>query len=137
MSKAARRRRSRSASQMGSWLAPLLAIAVLGYLWVGPFTPVAIAVGGAAVMLWLLFAAPVTCGASGREGRCRNNATGLLRGCWIRQHRWQKLKTIGIRPTWQKLNRGLWGEPQQNLATVATLLSIVTGLRGALEWAFG
>ncbi len=49
-------------------------------------------------VLHFSFVTPVWCGAVTREGRlCRNNAHGLLLGCHLREHRWQKL-TLAIAP---------------------------------------
>lgn len=130
---AKRRKRSRRpSSSVGPWAGPLLATAVVGYLWFGPVTPVVIAVGAGAITLWLLFAAPAICGVEGRDGRCRNNAVGWLRGCWLRQHKWQKLRLVAIGPTWKKLTHGLWHPPAQALATTSTLLSILTMVRGLI-----
>jgi hypothetical protein len=42
--------------------------------------------------LYLLVQAPLVCAAAGREGPCRNNSHGILLGCWIRQHKWQRVK---------------------------------------------
>jgi len=56
---------------------------------------------GAAVILalslaalgYFLFQAPMWCGAETRKGEwCRNNSHGLVRGCSIRQHKWQRVK---------------------------------------------
>ena len=58
---------------------------VLGWLWFWP-------------CLWplsgiFLLQAPVSCGAETRKGEWRRkNSHGLLRGCSIRQHKWQRLK---------------------------------------------
>ena len=48
----------------------------------------------AASTLYFLLSAPLRCIAMGRQGRCRNNAQGLLRGCWIREHKWQGVKAL-------------------------------------------
>lgn len=46
-----------------------------------------------AALGYFLFQAPVWCGAETRKGEwCRKNSHGLLRGCSIRQHKWQRLK---------------------------------------------
>ncbi|WP_159054086.1 MULTISPECIES: hypothetical protein [Streptomyces] len=45
-------------------------------------------------ILYFLLQAPLRCIAMGRQGRCRNNAQGLLRGCWIREHKWQGFKAL-------------------------------------------
>ena len=46
-----------------------------------------------AALGYFLFQAPMWCGAETRKGDwCRNNSHGLLRGCSLRQHKWQRLK---------------------------------------------
>lgn len=71
-------------------------ILVLGILaWasdvIGPGVFVLVA---AVSVLYFLLHAPLRCIAMGRKGRCRNNAQGLLRGCHIREHKWQGLKAL-------------------------------------------
>lgn len=61
---------------------------------------------------YFLFQAPLWCGAITREGTlCRNNSSGLLIGCHLREHKWQKLRMAFIPKAWQELNRGLWATP--------------------------
>lgn len=46
-----------------------------------------------AALGYFLFQAPMWCGAETRSGDwCRHNSHGLLRGCSLRQHRWQRMK---------------------------------------------
>jgi hypothetical protein len=46
-----------------------------------------------AALGYFLFQAPMWCGAETRTGEwCRKNSHGLLRGCSIRQHKWQRVK---------------------------------------------
>jgi hypothetical protein len=46
-----------------------------------------------AALGYFLLQAPVWCGAETRKGEwCRNNSHGLLRGCSIRQHKWQRVR---------------------------------------------
>jgi hypothetical protein len=46
-----------------------------------------------AALGYFLLQAPMWCGAETRRGEwCRKNSHGLLRGCSIRQHKWQRLK---------------------------------------------
>ena len=77
-------------------------------------------------LVWVLFLAPVWCGAVTRKhGPCRNNSWGLLLGCHLREHRWQKFKMMFVNRRWQQLNRGLWSSPAEVLATVSGLITIV------------
>jgi len=72
----------------------LLALLYLGWFHYG-FDPVVLGILSTLLVFYGLFQAPVPCCAVGREGLCRNNARGLLRGCWIRQHRWQNARGCG------------------------------------------
>lgn len=86
-------------------------------------------------LLWALFFAPVWCGAVTRKGQfCRNNSWGLLLGCHLREHRWQKFKMMFVSRRWQQLNRGLWSSPGAVLATVSGLISIVLFLEVIVQW---
>ena len=50
---------------------------------------------------------------------------GLLLGCHLREHRWQKFKMMFVNRRWQQLNRGLWSSPAEVIATVSGLIAIV------------
>jgi hypothetical protein len=78
--------------------------------------------------LWALFLAPAWCGAANRQTGefCRNNSWGLLLGCHIRQHKWQKFKMLFLERRWGQLTRGLWSSPGAALATISGLISIYT-----------
>ena len=84
----------------------------------------------AAVLLWSFFQAPVTCGAPvrGRDDGCRNNAAGLLMGCHIRQHRWQKLKMSIVRRRVRDFCSGLFSDGKATLVTLAAVGSFISGL---------
>jgi hypothetical protein len=50
-----------------------------------------------AAVAYFLFQAPLWCGAVTRDGGlCRNNSSGVLIGCYLREHKWQKLKLVFI-----------------------------------------
>jgi hypothetical protein len=67
-------------------------IAVAGFFLHNVGLAVVIALGLAALG-YFLFQAPVWCGAETRKKEwCRKNSHGLLRGCSIREHKWQRLK---------------------------------------------
>jgi hypothetical protein len=77
-------------------------------------------------LIWALFLAPVWCGAVTRKGQsCRNNSWGLLLGCHLREHRWQKFKMMFVTRRWQQLNRGLWSSPAAILATVSGIITVI------------
>lgn len=94
---------------------------------VGPVVVVALS---AVTLLWSLFQAPVTCDAPvrGRTDGCRNNASGLLMGCWIRQHRWQKLKMLLLRRRIREFCSGLFSDGKATIVTLAGIGSFTSGL---------
>jgi hypothetical protein len=85
---------------------------------------------------YFLIQAPVWCGAITRGGRlCRNNSTGLLLGCHLREHKWQKIKMTFAPKMWRERNRGLWASPKEVLAMlggVALLVPLVIALAPVL-----
>ena len=87
---------------------------------------VAVLVLAGLALLYLLVQAPLTCGAPGRDGPCRNNSRGILLGCWIRQHKWQRVKTLFVSQRWGDLARTLLGSAKDALATVSALIAIGT-----------
>jgi hypothetical protein len=67
-------------------------IAVAGYLLHDLKLAVILALSLAALG-YFLFQAPMWCGAQTRKGEwCRKNSHGLLRGCSLRQHKYQRLR---------------------------------------------
>lgn len=82
---------------------------------------------------YLLLLAPVVCMTPTREGlACRNNSRGLLLGCWIRQHKWQRLKQAFVPARWRELVRSLFGSAKDCLATVSALIAIGTAAAAAI-----
>jgi len=116
------------------WGIPALIIAV--GCWVGLVAgKFAASVAGVILVLsvaavaYFLFQAPLWCGAVTRDGTlCRNNSSGLLIGCHLRQHKWQKLKLAFIPKAWSELNRGLWASPRDGVATLGGMGSAVSAL---------
>jgi len=106
-------------------------IALLGLVaaWIGGASLSLIVVLSLVSAIYLAFQAPFWCCAVNRDGTlCRKNAHGVLMGCSLRQHKWQKLKMTVVPHSWRTLNRGLWGSPVQGLTTLATLATIVSGI---------
>lgn len=101
-----------------------LMVAVAGAI--GHLATVAVLVLAGLAFLYLLFQAPLVCGAPGREGPCRNNSHGILLGCWIRQHKWQRVKRLFISQKWSDLARSLLGSAKDALATISALIAIGT-----------
>jgi|ERR1022692_1853105 hypothetical protein len=116
------------------WGFPALIIAVA--CWIGLIAG-KVAASAASVILvlsvaavaYFLFQAPLWCGAVTRDGRlCRNNSSGLLIGCHLREHKWQKLRLAFIPKAWSELNRGLWATPRDGVATLAGMGSAASAL---------
>ncbi|MFF6984790.1 hypothetical protein [Streptomyces sp. NPDC010273] len=115
---------------MGQWWG-VIAAALLIAAWINKAAGPVIVTGlSALVLIWCFFQAPVTCGAPvrGRKDGCRNNATGLLMGCHIRQHRWQKLKLLIVRRRVREFCAGLFSDGKETLVTLAAVGSFISGL---------
>lgn len=71
-----------------------------------------------AVSAYALFQVPVWCGALNRDGRsyCRRNVSGILLGCSLRQHRWQKMKMIVLRSKVGKLSQAVFPTAKEKFA---------------------
>ncbi|MEE4490998.1 hypothetical protein [Streptomyces sp. BE230] len=109
----------------------VIAAALLIAAWVNKAAgPASVAVLSGLVLIWCFFQAPVTCAAPvrGREDGCRNNATGLLMGCHIRQHRWQKLKMLFLRRQLRAFFSGLFSDGKAALVTLAAIGSFLSGI---------
>ncbi|WP_406254982.1 hypothetical protein [Streptomyces chartreusis] len=79
--------------------------------------------------VYFFFQVPFWCCAVNRDGSlCRRNSTGILMGCSLRQHKWQKMKMTLVPHGWRTLNRGLWGSPTQGVTTLAGLATVVSGI---------
>lgn len=109
------------------WGLVLVAIMVLG---VGRLSVAPYVVMTLLVIVWTLFAAPVWCGAVNRErGRgveyCRNNSSGLLLGCRLRQHKYQRLTGAWWSTSWRDRMRGTWAGAQAKLATISAVVGIL------------
>lgn len=122
--------RSKALGGLGQWwgvLAGLLLIAAWINSSAGPAVVIALS---AITLVWCLFQAPVTCGAPvrGRDDGCRNNASGILLGCHIRQHRWQKLRMLILRRQVREFCAGLFSDGKATVVTLAGVGSFVSGL---------
>jgi len=100
---------------------------VLVWVWFADVTPgfrVAVSVLYAA---FLLMAAPVWCGATTRDGdSCRNNSVGLIIGCHLRQHRWQKARAMLTPRKSREFLARLAQSPQTVIAAVGALAAVVS-----------
>jgi hypothetical protein len=78
-------------------------------------------------LIYFLVQVPLTCGAEVRGGgHCRNNSHGILLGCWIRQHKWQRAKEIFVSRNWRESFHDLLGTPKDKLGTFSALISVVS-----------
>jgi hypothetical protein len=90
------------------------------------------------LIFFVLFQAPVYCGAINRKrGKdvefCRNNSTGLLLGCNLRQHKMQKFGQEWWSLGWQQKTKGIWTGASAKLATVSGVVGTVTGIIGVIK----
>ncbi len=103
-----------------------LALAIIGWITHGLGYAV-IAIVSLLALVYFLFQAPLTCTAEIRGGgQCRNNSRGLLLGCWIRQHKWQKVRDIFVTRKWQDIYQDLMGTTKDKLSTVSALISVLS-----------
>jgi hypothetical protein len=83
------------------------------------------------VIIWSLFSAPTWCGATNRTHGdeavqyCRNNSLGLLGGCWIRQHKRQRLALNWWTESGRDHLRGMWTGAPTKFATVTGVIGLV------------
>jgi hypothetical protein len=56
----------------------------------------------------------------------------VLRGCHLREHKWQKIKMTFVPRAWHELNRGLWSSPRDGMATLSGLGSVVSALAAVI-----
>ena|SRR5437879_3848432 len=106
-----------------------LLLVVLAVAWntkAGPGVLLAISLGE---ILYFLFWAPAWCGAVTRSGLpCRNNSTGLLLGCHLREHKYQRLKGVVFGHAWRRMTDGLFATPSATIATLGVLAGIASAV---------
>lgn len=103
--------------------------ALLG--WLNPqIGPAVIAVLAGVSVFYFFFQVPRPCRAWKRQKgeRCRNNAQGLLRGCWIQEHKWQNLWMLVNYQRWRELGSNLWAGWSNAVPTLANSVAVVSGL---------
>jgi hypothetical protein len=103
-----------------------LALAILGWI-THAFGYAVILIVSLIALVYFLVQAPLTCGALIRGGgQCRNNSKGVLLGCHIRQHKWQRVKDIFVSRKWRDVLHDLMGSPKDKLGPISALLSIMS-----------
>jgi hypothetical protein len=128
-------RRQKKLGGLGQWWG-VIATRSLIAAWVNQAAgPAMMITLSAIVLLWCFFQAPVTCKADvrGRRDGCRNNASGLLLGCHIRQHRWQKLRMLVMRRRIGDFCRGLFSDGKATVVTLAGIGSFISGLAAVIQ----
>jgi hypothetical protein len=89
------------------------------------------------VLTWVLFGAPTWCGAvNRRRGKdveyCRNNSSGLMLGCHLRQHKFQRFTRAWWNTSWRDRTRGIWTGASAKLATISGVVGMLTGIAGII-----
>jgi hypothetical protein len=108
------------------WGFIVLAVAILGLV-VHAFGYAVIAILSVLALAYFLVQAPLTCRAETRNKEtCRNNSHGLLLGCWIRQHKWQRARDVFISRKWRNVMHDLTASPKDVLGTIGGLASVVS-----------
>ena len=107
-----------------------LVLGFIAYAWLGTsMGPGVIAAMSGLVVLYTLFQAPMWCCATTRSGdACRNNSYGILLGCHVRQHKWQKMGMAVHASTWGQLTRRVLS----NISGIAASISALAGVASAL-----
>ncbi|GLZ33161.1 hypothetical protein Lesp02_53490 [Lentzea sp. NBRC 105346] len=107
-----------------------LLLLVLLYGWTGDkFGPGVLAILSGFIVLYVLFQAPVWCTAETRnKSFCRNNAGGLLMGCHLREHKWQKFRMVVKTRYWGRLGRRF----MTGIGAQAATFSAIAGIASAM-----
>jgi hypothetical protein len=99
--------------------------------------PMWIAIASAVSVLYVCFQMPLPCGAWNRDRtRCRNNASGLLPGCRIEQHRWQTAKLILASGGWEELRAKTLASWKRALPALVAGATIISGIAAVAQLAF-
>ncbi|MER7439997.1 hypothetical protein [Micromonospora avicenniae] len=119
------------------WGYGVLAVLLLSLAGSG-FGPGIYAVLVGLLILFVLIQAPVYCGAINRKRGggvkfCRNNSSGLVLGCHLRQHKWQKFGRDRWSLGWREKTKGIWTGASAKLANVSGLVGTVTGIIGVFK----
>lgn len=123
------RKRKKSSGFLGRYIGYLL-VPILVYGWAsGNMSAAFILIASSFTVLYMLFAVPTWCMATTREGLgCRRNSSGLLLGCSLREHKWQKVKMAVRASSWGDLFSKFWS----NTANAAAAVSAMAGVGSAL-----
>jgi hypothetical protein len=121
---AARKKKKTALAKYWGYL--LLVALYFGWFYYG-FDPLALGVLSSLVVFYSLFLAPVPCSARNRDGTfCRNNADGLLRGCYRQQHKWQNAIMLFKRQSWAQLAHTIFRSIPGNAAALSVIIGFVS-----------
>ena len=110
------------------WGYLLLIALVLGWFY-RQLDPAVLGILSGLVIIYCLFQAPVPCCAKTREDEfCRNNASGLLSGCHLKQHKWQNIKMLVQQHAWAEFARGTF----RRIGGHAAALSVLIAMAGVI-----
>jgi hypothetical protein len=120
------------------WGLIALVVAVAGWV-TADIGPVGLTVLFALSFLWFLLQAPLPCGADTRKigQSCRFNARGLLRGCHLEQHKWQRARNLFIRPGLRRTARELFPNAITGLASLGAMVALVGTLTSTVMTVLG
>ena len=101
---------------------------LIAFAWLSPaIGPAFIAIASAAVVIYCLFQAPVWCCAETRQQTfCRNNAYGIVMGCHLKQHKWQKIKMMGHQSLWGRLMQRILAGVGGRAATFSAIGALIS-----------
>ncbi len=114
------------------WGYLLIPALFLGWFYYEP-NPLVLGVLSSLTVLYALFRAPVPCAAITRGNEfCRHNAKGLLRGCYLKQHKWQNLKMLVRRSSWGTLRSAIFRSLAGNTAALTLIFGAVSAFGSAV-----
>lgn len=130
------RKRKRKPGFIGRYFGYVL-LPVIVYGWAsGNMSAAFILIASSLTLLYMLFAAPSWCMATTRDGNgCRRNSSGLLLGCSLREHKWQKMKMAFRASKWGELFGRFWGNTANSAAAVSAMATTLSALVAAVALA--
>lgn len=115
------------------WGYVLLVVLFFGWFYI-QLDPVVLIIISGLVVIYTLFQAPVPCCAKTREYEfCRNNASGLLRGCHLEAHKWQNLRMLARQHAWARVARGIFRRVSGNAAALAAIAGMVSAVAATAQ----
>lgn len=110
------------------WGYILLIALFIGWFFVH-IDPIILGVLSLLIVIYTLFQAPVPCCAKTRDYEyCRNNASGLLRGCHLEAHKWQNIRIIAGGHGWSRFARGTLRRASGNAAAISALAGTTSAI---------